>query len=101
VIKRGKALDYPRRRDPGEHRRRHQHHERAGDDAGDGLPGPSFSVQGQPFDEDRNEGGAQYTAEHQIEQHVGHGVGQVEGVGDGRKAEHPRQDQHPKQSGES
>jgi hypothetical protein len=83
------------------HRREGENHQGAGDHAGDRLPRPALAVQGEPLDEDRNERGAGDAAEHEVKEHVGHRVGEVEGVGDRCESEHPRQDQHAQQSGQS
>ena len=95
------SLDDPGGREPRQHRRGRENDQRTGHDAGNRLPGPSLAVEREPLDEDGDEGRAQDPAQDEVEEHVGHGVGQVEGVGDRGEAEHPREDEDPQQTREA
>jgi hypothetical protein len=72
-----------------------------GEHGGDGVEGLALGLVGQPVDEDRNEGGRQDAAQHDVVEHVGRGVGQVVRVGERGLSQRPGEGDEAEEPGDA
>ncbi len=100
-IEHGQGVDEVGRRHECHNRRAQEDDDGHGQDGGDGLERLALVPVGQAIHEDRDEGGGEHPAQHDVVEHVRRGVGKVVRVGEEGLAERPRQGNEAEEPGEA